>query len=250
MSAEELTPLFTQALQRTISALIENTESRIEQFDQEDIDNLVDALNWEKNDDIFNSNTIRGQGSLNKSAILKFVRQAYPEYPAAHADIRDAIVGANALVVNSQKAAAKKSERKKQIAAMLEGGDFLSVEEAARQYKMLGNVQKKQALLNTLGYLQTYHFALNQKQAINPGAPTETKDLGAIRIGRVEVKNVVDSIRDILNEEVTEIFQSLKILSDSLNQFFAGGLQNDELADSAIGNADNISSKEILQTDN
>ena len=63
------------------------------------------------------------------------------------------------------------------------------------------------------------------------------------------VAGAVSNVREILNEEVYEIFQSLTILSDSLNQFFAGGLKNNQLADTAIGNADNISSKEILQTD-
>jgi hypothetical protein len=62
------------------------------------------------------------------------------------------------------------------------------------------------------------------------------------------VANVVKDIRDILNEEVTEIFQSLKILSDSLNTFFAGGLENDKLAELSVDNANNISSKEILKT--
>ena len=57
------------------------------------------------------------------------------------------------------------------------------------------------------------------------------------------------SISIILNDEVTEIFKSLKILSDSLNTFFAGGLADDSLASASIDNANNISSKEILQTD-
>lgn len=249
LSAEELTPLFAEALERTIQALVDNPDSRIEQFDADDVKKLVDALNWEKNDDIFNKNLTRGVGSLNKKAVLRFVQQAYPEYPEVHNEIRDAILGANTMVVDSQKAKAKKSERKKQINDMLAAGDFLSPEDSAKQYKMLGTSQKKQALLNTLGYLQTYHFSLNQKQATNPSEPTNTKDLGAIMIGRRMVAAAVDNVREILNEEVYEIFQSLKILSDSLNQFFAGGLQNDELADSATNNAQNISSKEILQTD-
>jgi hypothetical protein len=46
-----------------------------------------------------------------------------------------------------------------------------------------------------------------------------------------------------------EIFQSLKILSDSLNTFFAGGLENDSLASASVENANNISSKEILKSD-
>ena len=249
LSAEELTPLFAKALQHSFQALIKNPDSRIEQFDSDDIQKLVQDLNWEKNDAIFNTNLTRGVGSLNKKAILKFVEQAYPKYSEAHIEIRDAILDANTMVVNSQKATAKKSERKTQIDTMLSQGEFLSPEDSARQYNMLGPAQKKQALLNTLGYLQTYHFALNQKQAINSGAPTNTQNLGSIMVGRRMVAAAVENVRNILNEEVYEIFQSLKILSDSLNQFFAGGLENDELANSAIGNAENISSKEILQTD-
>ena len=68
-------------------------------------------------------------------------------------------------------------------------------------------------------------------------------------IGREMVAKVVQDLREILNDEVTEIFQSLKILSDSLNQFFAGGLENDALAKTSVDNANNISSKEILKKD-
>ena len=73
--------------------------------------------------------------------------------------------------------------------------------------------------------------------------------MGSIRVGREEVAKVVNNIREILNDEVTEIFKSLKILSDSLNTFFAGGLSDDSLASASIENANNISSKEILKTD-
>ena len=131
---------------------------------------------------------------------------------------------------------------------MIKNDEFLSPEESARQYGMLGREQKRQALLSSLGYLRTYHFALNQTQSTNSGPPTNTKFVGSVMIGRAMVARVVNNIRDILNDEVTEIFQSLKILSDSLNTFFAGGLEDDSLAKSATDNANNISSKEILKT--
>ena len=249
LSAEELTPLFTDALKQSIQAMIDDPESVIAQFDDEDVDELIDSLNWEKNDEIFNANKTRGTGTLSANKIKTFVKNSYSDIPELHTPLAKAIIQANALVVNSQKAAAKKSERKKQLDSMLQQGEFLSPEDSARQYKMLGESQKKQALLNTLGYLQTYHFALNQRQSTNPGEPTNTVDVGSIMVGRRMVANAMENVRELLNEEVYEIFQSLKILSDSLNQFFAGGLENDELATSAIGNAENISSKEILQTD-
>ena len=136
-----------------------------------------------------------------------------------------------------------------EIKRMVADGEFLSPEESAREYREMGPRQKRVALLNSWGYLTTGHFSLNQRQAVNQGPPTNTIAIGSIRVGQQEVKNVVDNIRDILNEEVTEIFKSLKILSDSLNTFFAGGLSDDSLARASIDNAENISSKEILQTD-
>ena len=126
--------------------------------------------------------------------------------------MRDAILDANLAVVASQLATAKKSQRKQQIAQMISDGEFLSPEDSAREYKVLGVSQKKEALLNTLGYLQTHHFALNQTQSTNPGEPTNTLNLGAIMVGRRMVANAMENVRELLNEEVYEIFQSLQLL--------------------------------------
>jgi hypothetical protein len=72
--------------------------------------------------------------------------------------------------------------------------------------------------------------------------------VGSINVGRALVAQVLGQVRNLLNAEVYEIFQSLKILSDSLNQYFAGGLENDMLASTARSSATNISSTETLQT--
>ena len=160
-----------------------------------------------------------------------------------------AIGAANKVVTDQHTASKKADERNREIVRMVQADEFLSPEESMREYGMLkSSDRKKIALKNSWGYLTTGHFSMNQTQATNTGAPTNTIEIGVIRVGRAEVANVVNSIRDILNEEVTEIFKSLKILSDSLNSFFAGGLQDDSLAGQSISNANNISSKEILQT--
>lgn len=250
LSAEELTPLFNKALYSQIEKIAdENPENPINRIDEEAFKKLLEALEWERNDALFNKNKIRGQGNMSKSAVKNWVKANYKSIPEVHASLISAIVDANADVVKSQKAAAKKSERNRQIDDMVNNNEFLSAEESARQYKMLGMAQKKQALLSSYGYLKRMHFALNQAQSVNQSEPTNTEFVGSIMIGRAQVAKVVSDIREILNDEVTEIFQSLKILSDSLNQFFAGGLENDTLANTSVSNAQNISSKEILQTD-
>jgi hypothetical protein len=45
------------------------------------------------------------------------------------------------------------------------------------------------------------------------------------------------------------IFQSLKVLSDSLNSYFAGGLSDDGLADLAKTNASTISVAKSLESE-
>ncbi len=250
LSAEELTPLFDKALYGEIESLADaNPENPINRIDDEAFKKLTDALNWEKNDDLFNKNKVRGQGAMSATSVKNWVSGNYRKIPEIHGLLKQAIVGANAAVVKSQKAAAKKSERNQQIEDMVKNDEFLSAEESARQYKMLGATQKKQALLSSYGYLKRLHFELNQAQSLKNEPPTNTEFVGSIMIGRAQVGKIVSDVREVLNDEVTEIFQSLKILSDSLNQFFAGGLENDSLANTSVSNANNISSKEILQTD-
>lgn len=250
LSAEELTPLFNKALYSQISSLAdENPENAINRIDEVAFEKLTDALNWEKNDDLFNQNKKRGDGAISATGVKNWIKGNYSKIPEIHDLLKQAIVNANADVVKSQKATAKKSERNQQIEDMVKNGEFLSPEESARQYKMLGPAQKRQALLSSYGYLKRMHFALNQTQSLNAGEPTNTEFIGSIVIGRAQVGKIVGDVRGVLNDEVTEIFQSLKILSDSLNSFFAGGLENDSLANTSVSNANNISSKEILQTD-
>lgn len=249
-SAEELTPIFNKALYNQIEALAdENPESLINRIDSEALGKLLKALNWEKNDDLFNGSKTRGKVTMNKAAVKNWTRTNYKSIPEVQVPLIKAIIGANADVVKSQTRATQKSDRNQQIDDMVKGDEFLSAEESARQYNMLGASQKKQALLNSYGYLKTMHFAMNQTQSTNNSAPTNTEFVGSIMIGRSQVGKVISDIREILNDEVTGIFQALKILSDSLNQFFAGGLENDSLADTSVSSATSIGSKEILQTD-
>ena len=51
---------------------------------------------------------------------------------------------------------------------------------------------------------------------------------------------MLNKIRELLDQELFDIFTQLRSLSDNLNEYFAKGLDNDDLADEAIGNADAI----------
>ena len=153
------------------------------------------------------------------------------------------IVKANDELRAQHASTRKADERRLEIARMVQDGEFLSAEESAAVYKGLGSAQQKTALLNSYGYLTTGHFSLNQTRALNPGEPTNTLALGEIKVGTAYVSEAIGRVQEILNEQVYEIFQSLKTLSDSINAYFAGGLKNDSEAGSAISNAENIVSR-------
>ena len=261
-SDEELEKRFVKHLNDILTdANITLSQQQAEQF--------LQALNYAKNDDLFqdftpklgdekvNKGVVRGRSKLDKNYVKNITKdfEWYSSLTKGEGvklkvdDLATAANRANARVADELTQSRLKDERSNEIRRMIKEGEFLSPEESARQYKMLGERQKRVALRNTWGYLTIGHFSLNQSQAVNQGEPTNTLQLGSIKVGRQMVANVVRDIREILNDEVTEIFQSLKILSDSLNQFFAGGLENDALANASVSNAKNISSKEILQTD-
>ena len=239
------------------------------ELSQMQAEELLQALDYGKKDELFqdwtpklgdekvNKGVVRGRSKINKQYVKDITKDldwysslSLPSGAKLRSDaLATLVVAANNEVVDGQSKTRQADERANEIRRMVTEGEFLSVEESTRQYKMLGRRQKRVAMLNTWGYLTRGHFSLNQKQATNQGAPTNTIAIGSIKVGRDEVAKVVGNIREILNEEVMEIFQSLKILSDSLNTFFAGGLSDDSLASASVDNADNISSKKILQPD-
>ena len=256
-SPQELEKVFIDALRKII-------EDNGIPIDEAGFKDLTDKLDWSENDDLFQpadakrfggveQGVVRGISATDPNARKEIVNAMFPQMPwrGGRQALITAIGAANKVVTDQHTASKKADERNREIVRMVQADEFLSPEESMREYGMLKSADRKKiALKNSWGYLTTGHFSMNQTQATNTGAPTNTIEIGVIRVGRAEVANVVNSIRDILNEEVTEIFKSLKILSDSLNSFFAGGLQDDSLAGQSISNANNISSKEILQTKN
>ena len=102
---------------------------------------------------------------------------------------------------------------------------------------------KKVALLNSWGYLRGQQFHLGKAHATNQTAPVHAIYQGEIQIGSGAVIKMLTDIKDLLNEEVFQIFESLKNLSDHLNTYFSGGLADDPQADAAITAAGTVGSK-------
>jgi len=202
------------------------------------------------------------QGANNNMVVFK-KNEKKPENYDPRTDDRAGVLGV-------LRASEIDAERRGMIKGILDAeGGFLTPQQSAQFYALQDDKYKRILLEHTLGYLTTMHFSLNQAQATNgappgpdrvepsptPKDPRATKaakggtgavDLGQIKVGAKYVAEAMDGVRDILNEEILEIFRSLKELSDNLNRFFAGGLKDDNLATTAVSNAHNITSKEVL----
>ena len=118
-------------------------------------------------------------------------------------------------------------------------------EKIKEYYDGLGTPSEKiTALKNTYGYIteNQRQWDLNEAQATNSGYPTFTSDLGSIKVGGRYVEEMLQYVTAALNEEIFQIFSSLKTLSDSLNGYFAGGLSDDDdyMAVDAIASAQDI----------
>ena len=82
--------------------------------------------------------------------------------------------------------------------------------------------------------------ARNQKGGDDPDAePIE----GTLKIGTTNLQAMLDASIAALNTDIFSIFSDLEALSDSLNTFFAGGLQDDNEAAKAVQSADSIEGK-------
>ena len=245
-SDEEMEKIFVSAAKKLFQA---SAMAQVMSID--DFNNLLTDLSWAHNDAIFLSlkepvtkediGVRRGISNISKNALKQLLSTTYDR--EAMAAIANLIAAANTEVIKTQTASAAKDKRRKFLSTMEKEGEFFSPEESAKQYKMMGAPQKELALTHTWGYLNTLHFSLNQTQSLRESEPTNTVFLGEIKVGTKYVAAAIEAVRNILNEEVMQIFQSLKVLSESLNSYFANGLADDTEATTAVDNAQNIQSK-------
>ena len=142
--------------------------------------------------------------------------------------------------------------RKAQVAELvpaLESGD---VETSVAWYNSLkrdkrGLALRMKALRVSNGYLNNLHFKLGKSLSTGDKevADMPVTGVGQIQIGAKWILPMIERFRDELNDEVYSIFTSLKLLSTSLNEYFATGLKDGDKAEEAIAAADNIEQKTV-----
>ena len=236
---------------------------------QRELENILQTIDYAKNDDYFNAikipateegedpttEVIRGISALNSRKLNTMVRDAYianvegnserntKKVPSARGGfgfLGSRLKYANDMIIASLKAAEMKALRKQ---ALKEAEWVTDLEDLKGFYAELPFDEKRQALLNTYGYLNEEQFDLNRAQSTNEKAPLFAQYLGAILIGGEVVEEMLRNVSKLLDEEIFSVFASLKTLSDSLNGFFAGGLSDDSKAKTAIDSAQDIEKK-------
>lgn len=88
--------------------------------------------------------------------------------------------------------------------------------------------QQKKALFSSYGYLGAKKFGVGKGVATGKtgveGMPVE--NLGVLKIGASQIAPILEKARGELNDQVYAIFTNLKMLSTSINAYFASGLQD------------------------
>ena len=215
-------------------------------------ESMLQAINWAKNDEVFLAapkgrfggtmrGVVRGVSNISKNALKRLLNLAPDDFEGMSVkDLTNAIADANAALVQSLSKKKQQSARDQMLKDMAASGAFLDPADSAALYDSLAPDMKKVALKNSLGYLQRYQFHLNRSQSTNSSPPLSAEYQGEIKVGTSAVYKVLEDVRDILNQQVFDIFNSLKSLSDNLNSYFAGGLEDDRKATTAISDAQKI----------
>ena len=136
-----------------------------------------------------------------------------------------------------------------------------AAEASVAAYNRLTPEQKKQALLLTHGYVNTDQFELTEKRVLNIETLADGKRvfpegqnnimLGSIEVGQEQVVELMNTVSQIIDTSVFEIFQDLKTLTTNIQAYFGNGLEDDKQATAAIGASKSIGEKtaELADTD-
>jgi hypothetical protein len=136
-----------------------------------------------------------------------------------------------------------------------------AAEDSVAAYNRLTPEQKKQALLLTHGYVNTDQFELTEKRVLNIETLADGKRvfpegqnnimLGSIEVGQEQVVELMNTVSQIIDTSVFEIFQDLKTLTTNIQAYFGNGLEDDKQATAAIGASKSIGEKtaELADTD-
>ena len=258
-SPEEVETIFVD----NVNTLINKTKGL--EMNAQEIENLVNTIDFANNDGMFltvkrgdrNLGVVRGLSAMAKNSIRDSIYNT-GIVPDAKNKLDPRIKALTNIVHGSNEAIRKeftaKRIKSKRVAALKEM-KWASIEDSVNFYNALSPKQKMSALRNSQGFLKTYQFSLNRGHVYNIQKFAGDKasnlfdegqssvKIGVTNVGQKYIQEMLDRVVAEINDSVFVIVENLKVLTSSLNSYFAGGLKKDSDAVNAINASNTIEGK-------
>ena len=257
-SPEELETQYQEIVKKTIADRKEEIEAEIGEISDELIDKIILSINYSDPENL-NKPKIHGKSSFNKKALANsihgFISDRFEKKKPTPTDTGKTLLYKIFLAANDEgilnryKGDELSKLRQKQVNELYFYGDISDEEriEISRKFYQEADVElKKKCLKVAKGYIDNMQFELNQKMVQNidklaaptpgnlfPAGQSNAGPIATINIGVENVKQMLDRVTGELNQIVFGIFQSLKSLTQQLQNYFAGGLKDDGQASQA-----------------
>ena len=261
-SAEEMENEFYDIL---TSIIAENEEIISQQsggnFNLED---LKQSLDFAKSETLFGGNKMRGKDKMAVKGLVQSLKaSALRDTELKTSQVKataiyKAIVKAYGILAGRYKRDEQKARRQETLNEMY-FYDGLSEEELLERSMTFYNAASPELKIRCLeyayGYISNGHFNLTQgmvqKIAVLAGdkaAQLFPEGQSQVRIGQLEIgasniQQVLNGLSGVLNQNIFQIFESLKVLTTNIQGYFAGGLSDDSKAKTAITAAEEIETK-------
>jgi len=261
-SAEEMENEFYDIL---TSIIAENEEIIGQQsggnFNLED---LKQSLDFAKSETLFGGNKIRGKDKMAVKGVIQSLKASVlrdtelKQTQMKETAIYKAIAKAYGVLAGRYKRDEQKARRQETLNEMY-FYDGLSEEELLERSKAFYNAASPELKIRCLeyayGYISNGHFNLTQGmvQKISVLAGDKAAQLfpegqsqvriGQLEIGASNIQQVLSGLSGVLNQNIFQIFESLKVLTTNIQGYFAGGLNDDSKAKTAITAAEEIETK-------
>jgi hypothetical protein len=258
-SPEELETQYQEIVKKGIADRKEEIEAEIGEISDELIDKIILNFNYSDPQNLTGKAPLHGKSTIRKSVLANtihgFISDRFEKKRPTATDTSKTLLYKIFLAANDEgilnryKGDELSKLRQKQVNELYFYGDISDEEriEISRKFYQEADAElKKECLKVAKGYIDNMQFELNQKMVQNidklaaptpgnlfPEGQSNAGPIATINIGVENVKQMLDRVTGELNQIVFGIFQSLKSLTQQLQNYFAGGLQDDGQASQA-----------------
>ena len=258
-SPEDLETQYQEIVKKGIADRKEEIEAEIGEISDELIDKIILNFNYSDPQNLTGKAPVHGKSTIRKSVLANtihgFISDRFEKKRPTATDTSKTLLYKIFLAANDEgilnryKGDELSKLRQKQVNELYFYGDISDEEriEISRKFYQEADAElKKECLKVAKGYIDNMQFELNQKMVQNidklaaptpgnlfPEGQNNAGPIATINIGVENVKQMLDRVTGELNQIVFGIFQSLKSLTQQLQNYFAGGLQDDGQASQA-----------------